>query len=381
MGFHEYILDLIGMIENIDKNPMLVLKSEKRIQRRDFLFRLYCNSRLIQKIIENGNEINREHITLYCADLIDKTYLRFGLSQEEVNTILPYIIGKNPSNFEFILLDFIKRYLLENESILYKLDLNSANEMRSSKLDSIKNDVDPDSLLLIENYIKTVFVKLNPRLKAKIFSNIVSIYNENQMNDTTTFILYISVVKSCKDGPEELGVRIMNNYKQYMRQAMNYYPGLFLSSTIKTLYREGSVQQIISQLLNENISKMLIYVIRNIQSDIPMNILILNKYAPFKIIYSSKFNPFLFIESIVILLNRYLKSIGTTQYDIIYELTSEPTILIYLRVPFSENVGRINFKGITDLLFAKIMFNDIKRVDKMIKLFNFNSKSLFFNNT
>jgi hypothetical protein len=381
IGLHEYILDLIGMIDNVEKNPMLALKSEKRIQRRDFLYKLYCNYRLIQQIVENNSEINREHITLYCKNIIDKQYLTYELTQDEIDSIVPYIIGENPNNFEIILINFIKKNILENNSMLYKLDMTSSGHVKIVKYNSIINNIDPDSLLVIKNYINTVFNKLDINTKAKIFSNVVSIYNENQMNDKTTLLLYISIVKSCKDKPEELAIRISNNYKQHIRQSMNYYPGLFISDHIKTLYRKGSIQQITSQLLNENIAKMLIYVIRNIASDIPMNILILNKYPPFKIIFSSRFNFYMFLELMLINLNTYLESIGGIQYNIIYELIQETIISIYFRVHCNEKIGRNNFDGLSDLLFAKIIFSDIKHKDKMVKIFNINNKSLFFNNT
>jgi len=381
MGIPEYIKDLIEMIENVDKNPMLAMKSEKRIQRRNFLYKLYCNSRLIQKVIENGNTINREHVKLYCMEEIDKKFYTYGLQQDEIDVIVPYIIGQNPDDFEIIMIDFIKKYILNNDLLLYKLDYNSAGILNLSTFVNIINNIDSDSILVLQNYINTQFIKLDINVKAKMFVNIVNMYNENQLNDNTTLILYVSIIKSCKDRPDEFVVRVSNNYKQYVRQVMNYYPDLFLSNRIKTLYRMGQVEQINLELLNENIAKMLVYVIRNIKSKMAMNIVILNKYPPFKIIYSSQFDSYLFIEMLVNLLNNYLQRIENIQYDIIYELKEETTISIYFRVPFIENVGRIKFNGMTNLLFAKIIFTNIKNIDKMKKIHTFQNKSLFFNYT
>lgn len=381
MGLHEYIKDLIEMIENVDKNPMLALKSEKRIQRRDFLYRLYCNYRFIQNVIENGNKINKDYIMLYCQDQIDKKYLTYGLLKDEIDIILPYVIGKNPNDFESILIDFIKKYILENDGLLYKLDFNSSGLLEMHKFNNIMNNIDSDSLSVLHNYLKTEFIKLDVMLKAKIFCNIVKMYNENQVNDNTTFILFLSIIKSCKGNPEEFSERINNNYKQYVKQVINYYPDLFLSKRIKTLYRDGSIEQIISQLLNENVAKLLIYLIRNIKTHIPMNIVILNKYPPFKVIFSIKFNLYIIIEMIVTLLNNYLQSISGITYDIIYRIQEETSISIYFRVPCIDKIGRIQFNGTTDLLFTKIIFTDIKRIDKMIKIHSFNNKSLYFNNT
>jgi hypothetical protein len=383
-GIHDMILDLILMIQNQSGHPSLASKSEKRKQRLEYLYYLYCNYRLIQHILENNNKMNRHHIKEYCKDKIETSFKNIGLSDEEIETILPYIIGQNPENIVDIVYNFILNYVYKNEIIQYNLDIRRDGLISSQKLylTDVSRFVSENSLYKIHNYLQTVFSLLDSKKKCEIFARLVSIYNENQNFGNTTLLLYTAILKACFGNSENLAGRINEYYTFMRRQSMNVYDGLFITKTLTTLYRERNIQNISAALLNENIGKMCRFLLTKFISDVRTELAILNKYPPYQVVVSIlNGQNFLFLyEKIVRILFDYFMTTGVEFY-IVYEFSGNYPIYIYYRVPFRQTIDGISINGQTDIMFAKLFFNEIKSRDKMIRLLIFKNKSVYYLNS
>ena len=400
LGLHDMITDLTKMITMSD--PMLEFKVEKRKNRLDFLYKIYCNYRLIQHIFENNNQINKSHIILYCKNTIDEKYKQIGLSEIEIDTILPYIIGQSPNNFEIILYNFILNYVYKNDSIQYNLEFRPDTFIHSNKLAliDVSTILDPNTLEKIKVYIMNIFIALDITIKAKIFYEIVNIYNECQTMGNITLILYTAIYKSCIDTPELLSNRININYKQMIAETTGKYQSIFLKKELSIEYDKTPLNQpeITRLLINEKVVQMCHYFLKNIMLNQVTNIIILNKYPPYQITYSMKKHimentSYLlsYYEQILQLINQFIDShreyLNKHKIDffVIYEISKKYPISIYFRVPFTQNIDGISFNGPTDILFATISFeyivNRAMEKEGFIKLYQYPFKSLLFKYT
>jgi hypothetical protein len=400
LGLHDTITDLTKMITMLD--PMLESKVKKRKKRLKFLHKIYCNYRLIQHIFENNNQINKSHIILYCKNKIDETFKEIGLSENEIDIILPYIIGHDSNNLEIILYNFILNYVYKNDSIQYKLDFIPDTFIHSNKLDlvDVSTILDPITLQKVKVYIMAVFITLDTHVKAKIFYEIVNIYNESQTKGNTTLILYTAIYKSCIDTPELFSNRINLNYKQMLAETTSKYQLIFLKSELYLEYDKVPFNQakIVSLLKTEKVVQMCNYLLKNFMLNEITNIIILDKYPPYQIIYSMKKNimentSYLlsYYEGILQLINNFMNShrqylnAHNIQFYIVYEISKTYPISIYFRVPFNQNINGSAFNGSTDILFATISFEHLSDIDRQrpvyLKLYQYPSKSLLFKYT
>jgi len=400
LGLHDMITDLTKMITMSD--PMLESKVEKRKNRLDFLYKIYCNYRLIQHIFENNNQINKSNIILYCKNKIDESYKEIGLSEAEIDIILPYIIGQNSNNFENILYNFILNYIYKNDTIQYKLEFNPDTFIHSHKLEliDVSHILDPITLQKIKAYIMDTLITLDNPIKAKKFYEIVNIYNESQSMGNTTLILYTAIYKSCIDRPELFVNRIIFNYKQMLTETAAKYQPIFLKRELSIEYDKTQVTlPVITRLLyGEKVVQMCNYLLKNFMLKEIINIIILNKYPPYQIIYSMNKHimentSYLlsYYEQILQLINQFMDSNREylnkhkIEFYIVYELSNTFPISIYFRVPFTQNVDGFPFNGTTDILFATISFEYIKDrtkyIEGFIKLYQYAFKSLLFKYT
>ena len=84
-------------------------------------------------------------------------------------------------------------------------------------------------------------------------------------------------------------------------------------------------------------------------------------------------------EKMVEILNEYMKSTGVEFY-FVYELNDSYTIQIYYRIPFHQTVERKEFRGKTDIMFAKLFIEEVKNKQNRIPLLTYKNKMLYYLN-
>ena len=380
---HDMIIDLIQMLQNPTGHPSLIAKEEKRKQRLNYLYFLYCNYRLIQNILENNNKIHRSHVIKYCKNLVEDQFIQLGLTSDEIDTILPYIIGKNAENLEKIVYDFIHDYIYIDQNIQYKLDFNREGYAVSSKLntDDVYQFVSKETLEHISNYLMRIFIRLDKKQKAQVFSKLVSIYNNSKNDGNTTLILYTAIYKASIRKPESFAGRILELYTNLRRDTMNTVEGLFISKRLATAHRDGNIRDIPEILLAENIGKMCKYLMGKLMKELSMELFILNKYPPYQISCNLlNVKSFWYVyEKIVEILDEYLKTTGVEFY-LVYELSSKYPIQIYYRIPYYQTVDRVDFRGKTDIMFSKLFMDNIENRENLITILTYKNKSLYYLN-
>ena len=379
-GIHEMIIDIIQMLD-VKGNPSLIAKVEKRQQRLNYLYFLYCNYRMIQNILENNNKIKQDHISSYCSKLVEVPFFRLGLIKQEIDTILPYIIGYMNIQFDEIMWDFIFNYIYNSQNIQYKLDFNSSGFLVSSKLDIIdlEKSITEQDLEIIKQYLITISNSLNKNIQARLFVKLVTIYNESKNDGNTSLILLTSIVKATSGNPFYFSDRVETNYKELLRSIMSKFPNLFISQKLADIYKRGRIPDNYSNLiLNETVGKMCKSVLNGLFPDLQLNMAILNKYAPYKIIYFSEneINFFILFERIIQLLDVYFTSLQTPFY-ITYELTKEYTIEIYYRLPIRLIINDTVINHTTDIKFCRLFFNKMVSIQNMIHIYEINNKKLY----
>lgn len=357
-GVHDMIIDIIQMntLAETTGNPSLLVKYEKRKSRLDYLYFLYCNYRLIQNLLENNNEINEEHINQYCHKLIEVPFLRLGLTKKQINDILPYIIGYTTINFSKIIINFIKNYIVVDQSFQYELT-NKDGILISSKLDkSNYNFKFPDKAIkMIEDYINVVIPTLSNRSAALVFVNLVEFYKETNYDGNTLFIL-MSAILDAVGTPINLFVgATRNKYDNIIKSIKLSNTQLFLSNQYFQIIRKNPVPKNFGRyLLQDNIGKLCNTIIDQIQ--IWCNLVILNKYPPYKIICIPKIEVSILqlLENIFEIINSYLISLSVP-YLLLYHLTPDYVINVYFRFTYDKTINTINVKGDFDLLFCRFI--------------------------
>lgn len=357
-GIHEMIIDIIQMNTAAETtgNPSLLVKYEKRKSRLDYLYFIYCNYRLIQNLLENNNEINEKHINQYCHKLIEGPFLKLGLTKNEINDILPYIIGHSTVNFAKIIINFIKNYIVVNQSIQYELT-NKHGILISSKLDkSNYNYKFPDEAIkLIEDYINLNIPTISNRKSAILFVNLVDLYKETNNDGNTLFIL-MSAILDAVGTPINLFVgTTRTKYDNIIKSIKLSNTQLFLSNQYFQIIRKNPVPKNFGRyLLQENIGKLCKRIIDQIQ--IWCDLVILNKYPPYKIICIPKIEVSILqlLENIFEIINSYLLSLSVP-FLLLYHLTPDYVINVYFRLTYTKTINTINVKGDFDLLFCRFI--------------------------
>ena len=106
--------------------------------------------------------------------------------------------------------------------------------------------------------------------------------------------------------------------------------------------------------MQENIGRICSAIID--QSQIWVDVIILNKYAPFKVLCVPKIdvNILQVLESVFEIINSYLISVASP-YLILYELTPEFLINVYFRFVFTKTIKSINVQGDIDIHFCRFI--------------------------
>ena len=377
-GIHDMIIDLIQM-SDVKGNPSLIDKAEKRQIRLNFLYLLYCNYRMIQNILENSNKIKQEHIVNYCSKFIEPQFFTLGLTQAQIHLILPYIIGYNGFQFEHIMFEFILNYIYHSQNIQYKLDFNPSSILFGSKLihNDLENEFPKKDLEKIKKYILTIFALLPRVNQASVFVKLVSLYDDSKNDGNTSLILLTAIARASNGNALTFSDRVLNNYRQLLKSVMTSYQSLFISKMLLDAYRQQGLSnvQYSRLILNENVGKMCATVLNGlVPAELQIEMAILNKYPPYKIIYFPKkndINLLILFENVVRLLATYFNELPIS-FFMVYEIINEYTIEIFYRLPapFLPN-------STTDIKFCRLSMNKIVSYTNMIKMFENSNKTLY----
>ena len=357
-GIHDMIIDIIQMNTDAETsgNPSLIAKLEKRKMRLDYLYFLYCNYRLIQVILDNKNEINEKHIIQYCHKLVEEPFLELRLSKKQMNQILPYIIGKTTINMDRIIIDFIKNYIIVDQSLQYKLS-NIEGVLVSSKLDkSVYTFIFPSSAIkTVEDYIITNIPTLSKKSATLLFIDLVEGYKTTYMEGNTLFIFMCAILDKVGSPIRQFVSSVITSYNDMIKSIKSIHNQLIQSNQyIQTMRKSQLPTNFQKVILRENIGRMCSQIIDN--SEIWVDIIILDKYAPFKILCIPKIdvNILQVLESVFEIINKYLISLAAP-YIILYELTPEYKIDVYFRFVFTKTINAINLKGDVDIHFCRFI--------------------------
>jgi hypothetical protein len=375
-GIHDMMIDLIQM-SDVKGNPSLNDKVVKRKIRLDYLYLLYCNYRMIQNILENSNKIKQEHIVKYCSKFIQRQFFTLGLTQPQLHLILPYIIGYIGFQFEQIMLEFILNYIYHSQNIQYKLDFNPSGILFGSKLinNDLENEFPKKDLEKIKKYILTTFALLTRINQASVFVKLVSVYNDSKNDGNTSLILLTAISRSSNGNALTFSDRVLNNYRQLLKSVTSSYQNLFISKILLDTYDRGIITYQHSKLiLNEIVGKMCTTVLNGLVRELQIEMVILNKYPPYKIIYFPKkndINLLILFENVVRLLTDYFNELPIS-FFMVYEIMNEYAIEIYYRLPapFLSN-------STTDIKFCRLILNKIVSHTNMIKMFEYSNKTLY----
>lgn len=357
-GIHDMIVDIIQMNASAEatRNPSLLAKVEKRSSRLDYLYFLYCNYRLIQIILENKNEINEKHVIEYCHKLVELPFLQLGLSKKQVNEILPYIIGKVSVDMDKIIMDFIKNYIFVDQSFQYELS-NKTGYIISSKLDksSYKFIFPENALKLIQDYLISSIPTVSKRSSTLSFVYLVEGYKETYIDGNTLFIYMCAILDSIGVSIGQFAATVRTTYDTMVKSVKLQHNDLIQSNRYFQIIRKNPVpKNFPTILLQENIGRLCTSIID--QCHISCDIVILNKYAPFKLLCIPKIdiNIFQFLESIFEIINEYLKKLKAT-YLILYELTPEFLVNVYFKFVYTKTIKSINVQGDVDIHFCRLI--------------------------
>ena len=332
-GIHEMIIDIIQMntAAQATGNPSLLAKLEKRNSRLDYLYFLYCNYRLIQVILENKNEINEKHVIEYCHTLVEAPFLQLGLTKKQINEILPYIIGKVTLDMDKIIIEFIKNYIVVNQSFQYELS-NKTGVLVSSKLDKLGYTFrfSNTAMKIIEDYINKSVLTVSKRSSTLVLLYLIEGYKATYIDGNTLFIFICAILDTVGLPFRNFPATVRTTYNNMVKSVKLTHQKLIQSDRYFQVIRKNPVpQNFATFLLQENIGRICSAIID--QSQIWVDVIILNKYAPFKVLCVPKIdvNILQVLESVFEIINSYLISVASP-YLILYELTPEFLINVYL---------------------------------------------------
>jgi len=381
-GIHEMIIDIIQMNTDAESsgNPSLLAKQEKRQMRLDYLYFLYCNYRLIQLILDNKNEIVEKHVIQYCHKLVEAPFLQLGLSQNQINEILPYIIGKTTVAIEHIIIDFMKNYILVDQSFQYELS-NFEGVLVSSKFDkSMYTFIFPsDAVKIFEEYIITSIPTLSKKSATLLFISLVEGYKSTYMDGNTLFIYMCALLDTVGIPIAQFGSSVITSYNNMIKSIKSAHRQLIQSNQYFQIIRKSPFPpNFQTVILRENIGRLCSQLIDH--SEIWVDIIILNKYAPFKILCIPKIdvNILQVFESVFEIVNSYLIKLGAP-YVILYELTPEYKINVYFRFVFTKTVNTINLEGDVDIHFCRFILKYQDLPQKIVFLYENQGNTLYQN--
>jgi hypothetical protein len=381
-GIHQMIIDIIQMNTDaeVTQNPSLLSKIEKRKSRLNYLYYLYCNYRLIQLILEHKNEINEKHIIQYCHPLVEEPFLQLGLTSNQINEILPYIIGKNPVAIHQIIIDFIKNYILVDQSFQYELS-NKSGLLLSSKLDkSIYQFIFPDiAMKKIEDYIKKSVLTVSKRSSTLVLLYLIEGYKATYIDGNTLFIFICAILDTVDLPFGNFPATVRTTYNSMVKSLKLAHQQLIQSNQYFQMMRKNNIPiNFANVILQENIGKLCKELVD--QSQIWLDVTILNKYAPFKILCTphSDINILQLLEIIFEIVNAYLSKLNAP-YLILYELTPEYVINIYYRFLFKKTIQKINLQGDVDIHFCRFIIKYQNMPRNVVLLYENQGNALYQN--
>lgn len=381
-GIHEMIIDMIQMNADaqLSGNASLIAKQEKRKMRIDYLYFLYCNYRLIQVILENKNEINEKHVIEYCHKLVEAPFLQLGLSENQINQILPYIIGKTTVDMEHIIIDFIKKYIMVDQSFQYTLS-NLEGVLVSSKLDkSNYTFIFPSNAIkIVEDYIMTSIPTLSKKKSTLLFISLIQAYKDTYIDGNTLFIFMCAILDKVGMPIAQFVPAVVKSYNSMIKFIKSADTKLIQSPKYSNLFQKGSFPPNFQKvILKENIGKLCSNIINLLK--IGIDIIILNKHAPFKILCIPKINTNILqvLESIFEIVNSYLIRLGSP-YVILFELTPEYIINVYFRFEFTKIINEINLEGDVDIHFCQFMIKHQELPQDIVSLYENQGNTLYQN--
>ena len=240
----------------------------------------------------------------------------------------------------------------------------------------LENEFPKKDLEKIKKYILTIFALLTRVNQSIVFVKLVSLYDDSKNDGNTSLVLLTAIARSSNGNALTFSDRVLNNYRQLLKSVMSSHQSLFISKMLLDAYRQGLPKVQYSKLiLNETVGKMCTTVLNGlVPAELQIEMAILNKYPPYKIIYFPKNNDknlLILFENVVRLLTAYFNELPIS-FFMVYEIVNEYAIEIYYRLPapFLSN-------STTDIKFCRLILNKIVSYTNMIKMFKNSNKTLY----
>lgn len=376
---HHMMIDIIQMNQAavMSGNPSLVSKHEKRQQRLNYLYFLYCNYIMIQNIVENKNKIKEQHIVSYCHRFVANEFRRLGLTQSQINEILPYIIGKKGVPFEQIINEFIKNQILYDQSIDHEISMQSGFVVSMKHTPINTWSLFPQQALQkIRDYINLSMPLLSAQNKALVLVDLVENLKESRANGSTNFVLLSALLDACGVPPQQFTTTVRTIYKGMIKNIKLAHKSIFSSREYHQIIQNRQPVPI-PVMLHENIGSLCQQLIDKIEMF--FDIVLLNKYAPFKLLVLPKIDiPFVqILEVLFSCVHEYLNRRFDLPFIITYEMHPEFILNVFFRLPFNKTIKAINLKGFAEIHFCKFIIKN-QHLHQNIFLFYRNGNKSFY---
>jgi hypothetical protein len=376
---HQMMIDIIQMNQTavMSGNPSLVSKLEKRQQRLNYLYFLYCNYIMIQHIVENKSKIKEQHIVSYCHHVVEDEFLRLGLTPLQINEILPYIIGKRGIPLEQIINEFIKTHILHDQSMDYELSMHSGLVVSSKYEKKHAILIFPQNAIQkIVDYVRLSFPAVSAQNKALALLDLVAIMKESRSDGNVHFVLISAILDACGVPPLQFTTTVRTIYKSMIKNIKLAHKSVFSSKEYHQIIQNRQPVPV-QIMLNENIGNLCQQLIDKIQ--IYFDVVLLNKYAPFKVLILPKMEiPIVqFLEVLFNCVHEYLNRRFDLPFIITYEMHPEFILNVFFRLPFNKTIKAINLKGFAEIHFCKFIIK-YQHLQQNIFLFYRNGNKSFY---
>jgi len=381
-GIHQMILDIIQMNTSagLSRHPSLLSKFEKRQQRLNYLYYLYCNYLLIQNIVENKNKIKEQHITNYCHKLVQSEFLRLGLTPVQMNEILPYVIGKGGVPFEQIINDFIQNHLVQDNSIDHEISMQSGRVVSSKHTPPINASLFPSrALQKIKDYVIGVIPPLSSLNKALVLVELVALLKESRTDGSVNFVLLSALLDACGAPVLQFIPTARTIYKNMIKMLKLVHKLIFSSNEYHQIIQNrhtATFQRYVFVVLNENIGRLCKTLLQNIE--IAVDIVLLNKFTPFRLVCipKIKINFIEVLEQLFLLVHEFMNRLGVP-FIITYELHPEFILNVAFRLPFNKTIKSINLKSFAEIHFCKFFIKYQPVPQHTYLIYNNSNKSFY----
>jgi hypothetical protein len=217
---------------------------------------------------------------------------------------------------------------------------------------------------------------LSAQNKALAFVDLVANLKESRANGSTNFVLISAILDACGVPPLQFTATVRTIYKGMIKNIKLAHKPVFSSKEYHQIIQNRQPVPV-PVMLHENIGNLCQQLIDKIE--IHFDIVLLNKYAPFKLLVLPKMEiPFVqFLEVLFNCVHEYLKRRFDLPFIITYEMHPEFVLNVFFRLPFNKTIKAINLKGFAEIHFCKFIIK-YQHLQQNIFLFYRNGTKSFY---